>query len=104
MGTAGRWPKCSSRTGSQSSILVSFTRGRDDTADRRSFAQFYLKVFRLFLHSNPSQFADEMKNFNGWALIVALRGRDFSTLQIGVHSISLPHQLLREQFSPLLAA
>jgi len=63
-------------------LLVGFVRGRDDTANLRSFMQLRLNPLRFFLHSNPSKFADEMKNFHRRTFLVVCSG-DFSTLQIG---------------------
>jgi hypothetical protein len=46
--------------------------------------ELHFNPLRFFLHANPPKFADEMKNFHRWTFIV-LRGRNFSTLQIGIH-------------------
>ena len=64
--------------------LVSFACHRDDAAGWRGVAQFHLNLLGFFLHSHPSKFSDEMKNFHRWPPIF-LRGGDFSTLQITVH-------------------
>src|ERR1700730_10325348 len=64
--------------------LICIACHRDDAAGWRGVAQFHLNLLGLFLHSHPSKFSDEMKNFHRWPPIF-LRGGDFSTLQITVH-------------------
>jgi len=72
-------------------LLVDLVRGRHDTAGQRGFTQLHFSQLRFFLHSNPSKFADEMKNFHRLTLMI-LRGGDFSTLQIDVH-VFLPQKV-----------
>ena len=53
-------------------LLVGFASANDNAARRRSFLYLHLKLLRFFRHSDPPQFADAMKSFNGWALKAVL--------------------------------
>jgi hypothetical protein len=66
--------------------LVCLARHSEDPADNARFLHLSLKLFRFFVHSNPTEFADETNNLRRWPAILLFH-IDFSAMQAVTHCI-----------------
>src|SRR6266516_8205607 len=58
----------------------------EDPADNARFLHLCLKLFRFFVHSNPTEFADKTNNLRRWPAILLFH-IDFSAMQAVTHCI-----------------